>query len=139
MNGEGTILRHAVLSDAQLNDADLSEADLTDAILRAANLSGADLRRANLKFANFTSYELAGMEVGHTVVTLGQVHAAKNWQKAYYDPDVLKELYPSSNESEKHNDELQWEQMNEEYFQGKLAADVAPKIQPPQDGPKSSQ
>jgi uncharacterized protein YjbI with pentapeptide repeats len=94
----GTILHRADLTAADFTGADLSGADLTSVDLSAANLTGANLESANLRnaslsganltFANFGTDTLSG-PAGLRLVTL---RTAVNWDKAYYDDDLLKQL-----------------------------------------------
>ncbi|MGF1491330.1 MAG: pentapeptide repeat-containing protein [Microcoleaceae cyanobacterium] len=100
---KGKGLTQAQLDSRDLKKADLSEADLTgaslrDSILIEANLSRAtlveaSLERANLSDADLTCADLEGADLrGIRNWTKGQIEAAKNFRKAYYDEDTRKKL-----------------------------------------------
>jgi uncharacterized protein YjbI with pentapeptide repeats len=96
------------LSGATLNGADLTHADLSGAVLSGADLtsrplmvsellfsglggsadSDANLTSANVEFADFRS----GRHGQVTRIALDALKSAQHWDKAYYDPYVLKEL-----------------------------------------------
>ncbi len=101
------------LDDAKLNSADLSGADLSRvnlsraslsfAYFKATNLSHANLNKANLEFtnlsgANLNSTDLDGANLqganleGARSLTVTQIKAAKNWEKAHYSPDFRQQL-----------------------------------------------
>ena len=61
------------LSGARLEEADLQDADFTDCLLQ-----GADLRGANLK--------------GASGLTIEQIKAARNWQEATFDDELMIQL-----------------------------------------------
>ncbi len=84
-------LAGADLLTAKLNRADLSAADLTGASLTGADLRAADLINADLRFADFRA-ELLDLQT--TGLAAEQLEVAKNWDKAYYDDDLLKVLFP---------------------------------------------
>jgi uncharacterized protein YjbI with pentapeptide repeats len=121
-----TNLRGAVLDIAGLSDANLSGADLTDARLPGADLTGARLTAANLDGADFRSSDRYGkFENGAVAVwatkglTASALKEARNWEKAYYDSDVLSQLGLPSD----HNDKLESEKLEkmkgvEEFVKG---------------------
>jgi uncharacterized protein YjbI with pentapeptide repeats len=77
----GAHLEGANLKNANLEDANLKKASLVGAKLEEASLAGADLEGANLKE---TDLENAHLEETKNL-TIEQVKAATNWEKAYYD------------------------------------------------------
>ncbi|XWK86090.1 MAG: pentapeptide repeat-containing protein [Phormidium sp.] len=102
-NLQSAYLVKARLQGAKLNQANLKDTNLQDADLRSANLWKADLQGANLKGANI---EGAYFEKTQNL-TPSQVKAARNWQKAYYDPKFRKELgLPPDNLTEKEKFKL---------------------------------
>ena len=81
-------LQEATLRFAHLNEANLEEANLRYAFLQyadliGANLTGADLYEADLEEANFS---------GASGLTKEQICEARNWEKAVYDEEFLKDL-----------------------------------------------
>lgn len=114
----GACLRECDLRGAYLIDADLERADLSRARLLAVNLNGAnlaacvfqeaDLREADcggadLTGADFTGADLlcvnllgANLEAVRFVRTKGlssrQIMAARNWDKALFDPALVAQL-----------------------------------------------
>lgn len=84
----GAILRDANLWHSYLIDAQLRNADLTRANLSLTNLEGADFKNANLSNADLNHANLRGAEN----LTVEQVQAANNWDKAYYDPEFCKQV-----------------------------------------------
>jgi uncharacterized protein YjbI with pentapeptide repeats len=111
-------LRSANLSGANLNDAELSSVDLQEAELREAKLSGANLSNAHLRHADLSNAELIGAELesahlfcanlrdanienanlnnaylmGVKNVNPEQIKAARNWDKARYNPEFMEKL-----------------------------------------------
>ncbi len=88
------------LSKANLQEANLRGASLHSTCFRKANFYGAnlqdaDLRNSNLEYADLTEANLLGADLeGANVknvigITLKQIQAADNWQKALYDQDFL--------------------------------------------------
>lgn len=71
-------LSHAHLNNANLKRANLSLANLQGADLKNANLNNADLYHTNLKSAKN--------------LTVEQVQAANNWDRAYYDSEFRQKL-----------------------------------------------
>lgn len=116
-------LRGAVMDVATLSDANLTEADLTDAHLASADLTGARLTGANLAGADFRSDDRYGIfehgaVVGMTTkgLTAAAIKEAKNWEKAYYDGDVLGQLgLPSDHNQKLESDELEKQRKVEEF------------------------
>ena len=85
-----------------LNRAYLKNAKLQGAILKQASLSGADFTDAELKDA-----DLQGAKFFQTKgITPSQIKSAKNWQVAYYDSDLLKDLELPDDHNEKVRIEL---------------------------------
>jgi len=121
----GVYLIEADLTGADLTWAQLDVADLTGAKLAAANLMSADLTEADLTFADFRS-DIYGTTTG---LTADQLKQAKNWDKAYYDDDLLKELGLLPD----HNQKLAQEQKREEQQKNQPAA-VAPSSPPHPSG-----
>lgn len=64
---------------AQLQNANLQEANLQGAKFRDANLEGADLKEADIQAAVLS--QAKGL-------TIEQVKAAQNWEKAVYNPEL---------------------------------------------------
>jgi uncharacterized protein YjbI with pentapeptide repeats len=102
-NLRGVNLIRADLIRADLSYAKLIRANLIRANLSYANLSGADLIRADLRGANlsgaylncdtFLPEKLICTNLkGVKNLTSQQIKAAKNWEKACYDPKLRKEL-----------------------------------------------
>lgn len=85
----GARLSGAHLNNADLKDADLECADLTGAELRGARLTHAILTGANLTYADFRS---VGNQYKTEGLTVDALQKAKNWNKAYYDDDLLPQL-----------------------------------------------
>lgn len=124
-------LNHATLSDADLSRADLSlahlpGADLHNSDLTSANLIGADLAGANLagsnldrarlaaadlRFANFGPFGPSGGILPAKGLTVAALKTAKNWDKAYYDDNLLKQLGLPPD----HNEKLREEQTRAGY------------------------
>jgi uncharacterized protein YjbI with pentapeptide repeats len=110
----GAHLTKAKLTGAHLNNSKLGSADLSLARLNRADLTGAELSGAELSFANFKSqgnHKTEGL-------TAAALKTAKNWDKAYYDDDLLQQLSLPLN----HNEKLEEEQKREEQQKGKPAA-----------------
>jgi uncharacterized protein YjbI with pentapeptide repeats len=118
-NLEKAHLNGADLTGAKLNEAQLSGSDLKDAYLRGADLRGTDLSGADLthvclseghltdvifKGANLTFADFRRTEG----LTAAALQTAKNWNKAYYDDDLLQHLDIPGN-----NDRLDEEQKQE--------------------------
>jgi len=85
----GTNLINADMQGADLTSADLDEANLAKPDLRETILADAQLSTANLQGTNLRS--LHGIEKT-TGFTVPQVKNAKNWELAFYDNDLIKEL-----------------------------------------------
>jgi uncharacterized protein YjbI with pentapeptide repeats len=82
-------LSGANLTRAELKDADLTKANLTEAELSGADMTNTILAGADLTFTNFKSSSTGNKTVGLTPAAL---KTAKNWDKAYYDADLLQQL-----------------------------------------------
>jgi uncharacterized protein YjbI with pentapeptide repeats len=141
----GANLQHSFLPLADLRQADLSNASLTYAFLEYAQLRGADLMFASLAWADLTGADLtgatfAGADVSDATfsastikyadlrtpenspkfvfgLTKDQIVSCRNWNLAFYDPDMLKQLGLPLD----HNETLQ-KQMEAEQQQAKSAA-----------------
>jgi uncharacterized protein YjbI with pentapeptide repeats len=121
----GATLAGANLSSAHLNRADLNRAnlvgaDLSGADLTATDLTGAYFGLADLRFADFRSETSSGTT---TRVTAGQLKTAHNRDKAYYDDDLLKVLFPTTWRD--HNQKLAEEQKREEQNKSQPPAGAA--------------
>jgi len=104
-------LRQAALFGAHLTGADLTGARLDKADLAVAQMTGSGLIRASLTAADLTGADLTFAELTFTKgLTADQLKTAKNWDKAYYDDDLLKELGLPPD----HNQKLAEEQKREE-------------------------
>jgi hypothetical protein len=75
------------------------------------------LEHADLRFADFRSYHELGETKG---LTAEQLKAAKNWDKAYYDAEILRQLRLPPD----HNQKLKAEQKQEQQQKGQPAANV---------------
>jgi uncharacterized protein YjbI with pentapeptide repeats len=96
---EGPYLNSADLSKANLSGANLTRAELKDVDLTKANLtqvdlSGADLSNTILTGADLTFADFRSQDTNHktTGLTMAALKTAKNWDKAYYDADLLPQL-----------------------------------------------
>lgn len=99
-------LQKANLHGANLGAANLKQAFLYKANLHGANLEGACLRGAMLQGANLQDAELSGAELqGIDDLSLSQVKAAKNWDKAKYDNNFHPEI-ELNREGTAHTDEF---------------------------------
>jgi uncharacterized protein YjbI with pentapeptide repeats len=139
-------LQSAKLSNASLLGVTLIDANLQSAILTNASVMGADLTRANLhsavlQGANFTGANLTRVAVGRTNLTdvlfnmtivkyadfrfaMGLqkqllLAGCRDWQLAFYDTGMLKQLGLPPD----HNEKLQ-KQMEAELKQTKSAATI---------------
>ena len=83
-----TIFKEANLWKSNLSHASLQKADFTLANLSLANLEGADFKHANLNNADLSHANLRNA----INLTVEQVKAANNWDKAYYNPEFKREL-----------------------------------------------
>ncbi|MEM9275608.1 MAG: pentapeptide repeat-containing protein [Cyanobacteria bacterium P01_F01_bin.143] len=86
------------LSKANLEEVNLKEVDLTSSCFRKANfqranLQGAELNNSNLEYADLTGANLSGTDLSGANLknviglTLEQIQAANNWQKALYNQE----------------------------------------------------
>jgi len=97
------VIKFLDLSKANLEEANLKEADLNDSCFRKANLQGvnlqnAELNNSNLEDADLTGANLSGADLSRANLknikglTLAQIQAANNWQKALYDSEFSKKI-----------------------------------------------
>jgi hypothetical protein len=102
-NFQGVNLEYANLQNINLKNADLLGADLVGANLIGADLVGANLQKANLTGANLQDANLKNVNLiganldGAYLVKIKnfvpeQIKEAINWQNAYYEPKIQKEL-----------------------------------------------
>lgn len=119
------ILQGADLTVANLEGADFEGANLQSAILRGANLTKAGLKGANLKYADCRlNADRRSFPVQATRgLTREMILAAENWQLAFYDPDMLKQLGLPTD----HNEKLQ-KQMEEERAKAAATPPTAPAL-----------
>lgn len=82
-NLQGANFADAKFHGVRLQNANLQDTNLEGAKFRDANLEGASLKDANIQSANLS--EAKG-------VTIEQVKAAQNWEKAIYSPEFSIEL-----------------------------------------------
>jgi uncharacterized protein YjbI with pentapeptide repeats len=106
-------LKDALLISADLRNATLRFVSLKNAALNSADLTGANLEGADLKYADFQSFP--GMK-NTRGLTQKMIVRAKDWQLAFYDPDMLEQLGLPPD----HNEKLQ-KQMEAEQQQAKSA------------------
>jgi uncharacterized protein YjbI with pentapeptide repeats len=96
-------LEKANLEQANLSNAELGSTKLSKAILAGANLMGAKLGCADLSYsaleeADFSDTYFQSADILYTSfynaknLTPTQVKEAINWEKANYDPNLLKQL-----------------------------------------------
>ena len=136
----GAVLRGAVLEDADLSKANLgpdideyiewwvTTTDLTGAKLKGAKLNGAKLNGAILHNAELTDATLDGADLTYTDLRgvinnasmypfarldPSQVKRATNWEKAFYDGDMLKALGLASDHNQKLKEQQEKEQIVE--------------------------
>lgn len=90
---EGAHLEGVIFINADLDHAMLREANLENAILNGANLRYAILYKANLQDADLLGANLEGADLQYAKgLTVEQIKAAKNWDKAIFSPQLEKEL-----------------------------------------------
>jgi uncharacterized protein YjbI with pentapeptide repeats len=131
----GADLSEADLSGALLDDADLRGANLYNANLSDALLLGADLRGARLYNANLSGALLEGANLTYTDFRRARnlsrapgVRLADNWDKAFYDAEIIEELELRPD----HNSWLyEQETMETDLRQKQNAGQTAPKQAPP--------
>jgi hypothetical protein len=84
---------HAQLISADMRGAHLGSSHLQDADLEGTNLEGADLQSSNLTAANFGGAIITHADFRITKgLTSSQILECKNWQIAFFDLDMLKQL-----------------------------------------------
>ena len=99
----GAYLQHATLEHADLQGAVLKETDLRWAKMGGSDLQDAILWEAKLQFANLVFTNLTGAELEGAILkcadlrdavglTASQIQDAADWEKAFYDQELLKEL-----------------------------------------------
>jgi uncharacterized protein YjbI with pentapeptide repeats len=143
-NLEWSYLNDADLTDAQLAGADLSNGRLADITLNRANLDGtdfsnADLTEATLTNASFHDAEFENAKLsdadltysdfqGANDLTPRQLKSARNWDRAFFDDDLLQELGCPAD----HNTTLkEWRQSGKEFQEKQNFCQVAAKTNPP--------
>ena len=96
----GANLEQADLTNTNLTLANLSGANLKNARLAQARLIGANLAKAELTGANFLGADLeeANLREEPKNLTLEQIKAAKNWEKAYYSNSFTQKLGLTENQ-----------------------------------------
>jgi len=128
----GADLFGADLTGSSLTGADLTEADLSGAQLRASRLRAAHLVKANLLHANVKFADFRSLPRGQTTgLTVDGLRTAVEWDKAYYDDDILEVLFP--NDWHDHNKKVAEEQKREEQQKGQAGA--AGRGSPPGEEP----
>lgn len=91
----GATMEESVLFNANLESADLSGADLAKADLGHANLRHAQFFNANLHEVNFGNSDVEGARFERARnLCPAQIKRARNWDKAEYDPDLRRQLFP---------------------------------------------
>jgi len=107
-NLEGAHLEGANLDDAHLEMAYLGEAHLEGAMLDNTHLEGAGFLDAHLEWADLSEADLEEANLlcahleGASGLTVQQVKAARNWERAHYDPEFAKKLGLSTTGSDSH-------------------------------------
>lgn len=100
-------LMGANFSGAILSGSILTEADLREAIFAGADLTGADLRRAVFSEIKLTYKGTHFKKNGFTIKNkILNITTAKNWDKAYYSPNILKTLGLPINHNEMLDNEF---------------------------------
>ena len=142
-NLEWSDLSDADLTDAQLAGADLSNARLADINLNRANSDGtdfshADLTEATLTNATFADAEFEDAKLGAADLTYGdfrgandltpeQLRSASNWDRAFFDDDMLQKLGCPTD----HNSQLkEWQRTNKNQFPDKNLCPPTPTPKP---------
>lgn len=124
-NFRGVLLYSSDMTGADLTQADLSNANLQGAGLEGVDMCGSDLTGANLssasiKYANLRDCGNIGAIKG---LTLEMIVQAKNWQLAFYNSDMLKQLGLPPD----HNEKLQKQMEAEQQAQAAADKSSAPK------------
>jgi BTB/POZ domain-containing protein KCTD9 len=89
----GANLQHANLQRANLAEAKFHGVQLQNANLQGANLQGAKFRDANLEGASFKEANIQSATFGEAKgLTIEQIKAAQNWEKAVYSAQLIIEL-----------------------------------------------
>lgn len=89
----GVDLQHANLQRANFSDSGFHGALLQSANFERANLQGARFRNANLEEASLKDANIQEADFGEAKgLTVEQVKAAQNWEKAIYSPEFGIEL-----------------------------------------------
>jgi len=116
-------MRHVTLYGATMEHANLEWADLPDANLVASNLAGADLQQSTLTRVSFggTSIKHANFRHAHDL-TKEMVLQCRDWQLAFFDLDMLKQLGLPPD----HNEKLQKQMEAEQQAKAAPAAPAAP-------------
>lgn len=89
----GVNLQHANLQGANFSDSGFHGALLQNTNFQDANLQGSRFRHANLEGANLKGANIQEANLGEAKgLTVEQIKAAKNWEKAIYSPEFRVEL-----------------------------------------------
>jgi hypothetical protein len=92
-NLKNTNFRGTVLYNATIVVADLRETDLQGAYFNGARLGSTNLGSARLLDTNFDGADIYNVNfIDADYIAPEQIKQAKQWQKAYYDPDFSKQL-----------------------------------------------
>lgn len=89
----GVNLQHANLQSSNFSNSGFHGALLQNANFQGANLQGTRFRNANLQGTNFKDADIQEANFGEAIgLTVEQVKAAQNWEKAIYNPEFAIEL-----------------------------------------------
>jgi hypothetical protein len=122
---------HADLFRANLEGANLGSADLRDVNAIEANLVGANLQHSTVTGASFSGALIKHADFRHTVgLTKEMVLQCRDWQLAFFDPDMLKQLGLPPDHNEKLQKQMEAEQKTK-------AAATAPLGAAPLSDPKA--
>jgi uncharacterized protein YjbI with pentapeptide repeats len=121
----------ARLDYADLKGADLHSADLSHACLDGADMSGASLIDANLTDASFNKttvrYAVFRRSSG---LTPKMMKASRDWQLAFYDPDMLGQLGLPPDHNETLQKQMEAEQKSKIASAAEAEVPTAPKAKP---------
>jgi uncharacterized protein YjbI with pentapeptide repeats len=105
-------LRGTDLVNVDMGAADLRDANLADARLDQVNLSGASLVEANLRNVKFVNAYIKFSDLRHAVGLMPDmlIKGTKQWEFAFFDDNMLKQLGLPANHNEKLQELKQAEQ-----------------------------